>query len=75
MFFFFKFKFKFKILVYHCHKDGWTKIHEGLDVNKLHYSFNDAKGKLFILFYFKLLLKLLKKMNIQVIMKINIIIK
>ena len=25
------------ILVYHVHNNGWTKIIEGIDVNKLHY--------------------------------------
>ena len=27
------------VRVYHVHKDGWTKVHEGLDVNKLHWKF------------------------------------
>lgn len=30
--------------VYHIHKDGWTKIYEGEDVNMLHYSFAKKKG-------------------------------
>ena len=30
--------------VYHIHKDGWTKVHEGLDVNKLHWDFTDKKA-------------------------------
>jgi len=25
------------VRVYHVHKDGWTKVHDGLDVNKLHW--------------------------------------
>lgn len=27
------------VRVYHIHEGGWTKIHEGLDVNSLHYKF------------------------------------
>jgi 20S proteasome subunit beta 5 len=26
-------------IVYHIHKDGWTKVHDGLDANVLHYKF------------------------------------
>eukprot|EP01015_Nassula_variabilis_P005579 TRINITY_DN1412_c0_g1_i2.p2 TRINITY_DN1412_c0_g1~~TRINITY_DN1412_c0_g1_i2.p2 ORF type:complete len:151 (+),score=57.95 TRINITY_DN1412_c0_g1_i2:1-453(+) len=29
--------------VYHIHEGGWTKIHEGLDVNTLHYKFAHEK--------------------------------
>ena len=25
--------------IYHIHKDGWTKVHDALDVNKLHWKF------------------------------------
>jgi 20S proteasome subunit beta 5 len=25
--------------VYHIHKEGWTLVHDGLDVNKLHWKF------------------------------------
>jgi len=25
--------------IYHIHKTGWTKVHDGLDVNKLHWKF------------------------------------
>jgi len=32
------------VRVYHVHDKGWTKVHEGLDVNKLHYEFQAAKG-------------------------------
>ena len=31
-------------LVYHIHENGWTKIHEGLDANQLHYKFAKEKG-------------------------------
>jgi 20S proteasome subunit beta 5 len=31
------------VRVYHIHENGWTKIHEGLDVNKLHYEFAGEK--------------------------------
>lgn len=27
------------VRVYHIHKDGWTKVHDGLDANVLHYKF------------------------------------
>jgi len=30
--------------VYHCHKNGWTKIHEGLNVNELHYKYANEKN-------------------------------
>jgi len=32
------------VRVYHVHEKGWTKIHEGLDVNKLHYDFAKSKN-------------------------------
>jgi len=32
------------VRVYHCHEKGWTKIHEGLDVNLLHYKYAEEKG-------------------------------
>lgn len=32
------------VRVYHIHKDGWTKIEEGLDVNVLHYKYAEEKG-------------------------------
>mmetsp|Transcript_111140 Transcript_111140/g.166451 ORF Transcript_111140/g.166451 Transcript_111140/m.166451 type:complete len:120 (+) Transcript_111140:464-823(+) len=32
------------VRVYHVHKNGWTRIHEGLNVNKLHYEFAQEKG-------------------------------
>lgn len=32
------------VRVYHVHAKGWTKVHEGLDVNKLHYEYQSAKG-------------------------------
>jgi hypothetical protein len=31
-------------LVYHVHKDGWTKIEEGVDTNKLHYKYAAEKS-------------------------------
>ncbi len=30
--------------VYHIHKDGWTRVHDGLDVNELHWKFKEEKG-------------------------------
>eukprot|EP01017_Pseudomicrothorax_dubius_P000254 TRINITY_DN0_c1425_g1_i2.p1 TRINITY_DN0_c1425_g1~~TRINITY_DN0_c1425_g1_i2.p1 ORF type:complete len:198 (+),score=38.47 TRINITY_DN0_c1425_g1_i2:83-676(+) len=30
--------------VYHIHERGWTKIHEGLDVNALHWKYAEEKG-------------------------------
>jgi len=30
--------------IYHIHKDGWTKVHDGLDVNQLHWKFHEDKG-------------------------------
>jgi len=32
------------VRIYHVHEKGWTKVHEGLDVNQLHYKFQEAKG-------------------------------
>ena len=32
------------IIVYHVHANGWTKIEDGLDTNKLHYKFANEKG-------------------------------
>ncbi len=32
------------VRVYHIHKDGWTEKIAGDDVNKLHYSYLEAKG-------------------------------
>mmetsp|Transcript_3281 Transcript_3281/g.5312 ORF Transcript_3281/g.5312 Transcript_3281/m.5312 type:complete len:283 (+) Transcript_3281:95-943(+) len=32
------------VRVYHVHAGGWTKIHEGLDVNELHWEFAKEKG-------------------------------
>jgi len=29
--------------VYHIHKDGWTRVHANLDVNKLHWKFAEEK--------------------------------
>ena len=29
--------------IYHIHKDGWTKVHDALDVNKLHWKFQEEK--------------------------------
>jgi len=31
------------VRVYHIHKNGWTKLEEGLDVNKLHWQFSKEK--------------------------------
>jgi 20S proteasome subunit beta 5 len=31
-------------IVYHIHANGWTKIEEGLDTNKLHYKFAEERG-------------------------------
>ena len=40
--------------VYHVHENGWTKIIEGEDVNKLHYKFAAEKGNSFkIKIFFK----------------------
>ena len=36
---------KLLYVVYHVHANGWTKVHEGLDVNQLHYKFQAEKGK------------------------------
>lgn len=30
--------------VYHVHKDGWTKLQEGLDVSELHYAHVKSRG-------------------------------
>lgn len=30
--------------VYHLHKDGWTILEDGFDVNKLHYKYQSEKG-------------------------------
>jgi len=32
------------VRVYHVHKDGWTKIEEGQDVNELHWKYAKEKG-------------------------------
>jgi 20S proteasome subunit beta 5 len=32
------------VRVYHVHKDGWTKIEEGADVNALHWKYAKEKG-------------------------------
>jgi len=32
------------VRVYHVHKDGWTKVIAGEDVNKLHYMYAEQKG-------------------------------
>lgn len=32
------------VRVYHVHEAGWTKIHEGLDVDELHWQFAKEKG-------------------------------
>jgi 20S proteasome subunit beta 5 len=32
------------VRVYHIHEKGWTKVHEGLDVNVLHYEYQAKKG-------------------------------
>jgi len=32
------------VRVYHVHKDGWTKIEEGKDVNELHWQYAKEKG-------------------------------
>jgi len=32
------------VRVYHVHKDGWTKVIAGEDVNKLHYMYAEEKG-------------------------------
>lgn len=32
------------VRVYHVHKNGWTKIIEGKDVNELHYEYSAQKG-------------------------------
>jgi 20S proteasome subunit beta 5 len=32
------------VRVYHVHKTGWTKIHEGLDANVLHYKYAKENG-------------------------------
>mmetsp|Transcript_3014 Transcript_3014/g.8294 ORF Transcript_3014/g.8294 Transcript_3014/m.8294 type:complete len:282 (-) Transcript_3014:197-1042(-) len=32
------------VRVYHIHKDGWTKVIAGEDVNKLHYMYAEEKG-------------------------------
>jgi len=32
------------VRVYHVHKDGWTKIEEGKDVNELHWEYAKEKG-------------------------------
>jgi len=32
------------VRVYHVHKDGWTKIEEGADVNQLHWKYAAEKG-------------------------------
>jgi len=32
------------IRVYHIHKDGWTIIHEALNVDELHYKFQKEKN-------------------------------
>jgi len=32
------------VRVYHVHKDGWTKIEEGKDVNQLHWQYAKEKG-------------------------------
>jgi hypothetical protein len=33
------------VRVYHVHKDGWTKYHDGLDVNELHWKFKKEKDQ------------------------------
>lgn len=45
----------FFYLVYHVHKDGWTKIEEGIDTNQLHYKYaaeKSNKNKKFSLKFF-----------------------
>jgi len=32
------------VRVYHVHKDGWTKLEEGVDVNELHWQYAKEKG-------------------------------
>jgi len=32
------------IRIYHIHKDGWTIIHDALDVDQLHYKFDKEKN-------------------------------
>lgn len=32
------------VRVYHVHKNGWTKVIEGLDVNKLYYEYANKKN-------------------------------
>jgi len=32
------------VRVYHVHRDGWTKIQEGLDVSELHYAHVKSRG-------------------------------
>jgi len=32
------------VRIYHIHEKGWTKVHEGLNVNELHYKFQAEKG-------------------------------
>jgi len=32
--------------VYHIHADGWTKVHDGLDVNELHWNEYGGKNKI-----------------------------
>jgi len=34
------------VRVYHIHEGGWTKVHDGVDVNKLHYQYAEQKGRL-----------------------------
>lgn len=36
--------FIYKISVYHIHENGWTKVHDGLDVVELHYKYAKEKG-------------------------------
>lgn len=31
--------------VYHIHKNGWTKLEEGVNVNELHYIYANEKGR------------------------------
>mmetsp|Transcript_21373 Transcript_21373/g.24835 ORF Transcript_21373/g.24835 Transcript_21373/m.24835 type:complete len:286 (-) Transcript_21373:197-1054(-) len=32
------------VRIYHVHAKGWTKIHEAIDVNELHYKYANQKG-------------------------------
>jgi len=33
------------IIVYHIKKDGWVKVHDAYEVDKLHYQYAREKGK------------------------------